>query len=272
MLNNFSNKSPPYHVRRRFDSYSTSRSGEDHRTSIGSRSRWGHRGDVRDALDGSFWTVLGAENGPPAFSPRDISLLGGYSESAPPNQPPVPPDANWRGATGAFSEQRRAILGDCVRRAEWLSRYSITVLPNGAHFWYKVDDGLRWLGKVSASTTTDGVFLVRFLDDPGLINLPLTPARYTTSTGAVRDSWCLQGHLARLHEGSNVTYMNLATQSWIADIRIAAAPDSFPFFWVFEVWVFLLGLFLVFCCVLGQGLGCFSSHPVPPTPPAQCRG
>ena len=84
----------------------------------------------------------------------------------------------------------------CVPRAEWLSRYSTTVLPNGAHFWYKGDDGLWWLGKISASTTTKGVYLVRFLDDPGPIKLPLPPARYTTSTGAVRGSWCLQVHLA----------------------------------------------------------------------------
>ena len=83
----------------------------------------------------------------------------------------------------------------CVPSAEWLSRYSTTVLPNGAHFWYMGDDGLWWLGNISASMTTKGVYLVRVLDDPGLIKLPLPPARYTTSTGAVRGSWCLQVHL-----------------------------------------------------------------------------
>ena len=38
--------------------------------------------------------------------------------------------------------------------------------------------------------------LVRFLDDPGLTMLPLPPARYSTSTGAVRGSCCLQVHIA----------------------------------------------------------------------------
>ena len=38
--------------------------------------------------------------------------------------------------------------------------------------------------------------LLRFLNDPGPIKLLLSPARYTTSTGAVRGSWCLQEHLA----------------------------------------------------------------------------
>ena len=45
------------------------------------------------------------------------------------------------------------------------------MLPNGARFWYKGDDGLWWLGKISASMTTDGVYLVRCLDDPGPIKL-----------------------------------------------------------------------------------------------------
>ena len=84
----------------------------------------------------------------------------------------------------------------CVSHADWLRRYCNTVLPNGAHFWYKGDDGLWWLGKISATTPTDGVYLVRFLDDPGPIKLPLSPARHTTSTRAVRGSWCLQIHLA----------------------------------------------------------------------------
>ena len=84
----------------------------------------------------------------------------------------------------------------CVPRADWLRRYHDTVLPKGAHFWYKGDDRSRWLGKISASTTEDKIYLVRFLDDPGPIELPLPPARYTASTGAVRGSWCLQVHIA----------------------------------------------------------------------------
>ena len=85
----------------------------------------------------------------------------------------------------------------CVPRAEWLCRYRDAVLPKVAHFLYKGDDGLWWLGKMSAGTTEDGVYLVRFLDDPGPIKLPLFPARYTTSGGAVRGSWCLQVHVVR---------------------------------------------------------------------------
>ena len=60
----------PRHSRRHFDSTSTTRSGEDKRTPIGSRSRWGHRGDVRDALNGSIWIVQGARNGLSFFATR----------------------------------------------------------------------------------------------------------------------------------------------------------------------------------------------------------
>ena len=35
----------------------------------------------------------------------------------------------------------------CIPRAEWLRRYRDTVLPKGAHFWYKGDEGLWWLVK-----------------------------------------------------------------------------------------------------------------------------
>ena len=48
----------------------------------------------------------------------------------------------------------------CVPRAEWLGRSSATVLPNGAHVGYKGDHGLWWLGNISASTSTKGVYLV----------------------------------------------------------------------------------------------------------------
>ena len=50
--------------------------------------------------------------------------------------------------------------------------------------------------KISASTTEDGVYMTRILDDSGPIKLPLFPARYTTSAGAIRGSRCLQVHVA----------------------------------------------------------------------------
>ena len=80
----------------------------------------------------------------------------------------------------------------CVPRTEWLSRYSTTMLPNGTRIWYNGDGGSWCLGKISASTTAKGVYLSRFLDDPGPIKLPLPPTRYSTSTGTLRGSWCLQ--------------------------------------------------------------------------------
>ena len=50
----------------------------------------------------------------------------------------------------------------CVPRADWLRRYHDAVLTKGAHLWYKGDDGLWWLGKISASTTEDKIYLASF--------------------------------------------------------------------------------------------------------------
>ena len=75
------------------------------------------------------------------------------------------------------------------------------MLPRGARFWYKGDNGLWWLEKISASTTEDGVSLAQILDDPRPFKLPLFPVRYTTSAGAVRGSWCLHVHVASAFSG-----------------------------------------------------------------------
>ena len=51
----------------------------------------------------------------------------------------------------------------CVPPADWLRLNGITVLPSGAHLWYKGDDGLfQGLEIISASTTTVGVFFMIF--------------------------------------------------------------------------------------------------------------
>ena len=94
----------------------------------------------------------------------------------------------------------------CVSRTDWLRRYHDAVLPKKSHFWCKGDDGLWRVGKVNASTTGDKVYLVRFLDNPEPIELPLPPACYTASTRAVQGSWCLQvTSPVRFLGGSNVT-------------------------------------------------------------------
>ena len=94
--------------------------------------------------------------------------------------------------------------------ADWLRKNCKPVLPNtGPTFGtYKGDDGLWCLGKISATTPTDGAYLVRFFSgDPESTKLPLSPARYTTSTRDVREGLgvCKHTWLTRLHGGSTVT-------------------------------------------------------------------
>ena len=77
-------------------------------------------GGVGDALDGTFETVLGAGNGPPALWPRGFTLLDRHSESAPPyqsctagcelvlhngNSLGVTVCVSWRPATATFRTQ-----------------------------------------------------------------------------------------------------------------------------------------------------------------------
>lgn len=56
----------------------------------------------------------------------------------------------------------------------------------------------------------------------------------------------------------------LEARQWLVDFHVAAALDSFPFFFLgFEAWVFLLGLFVT-CSAFG--LGCLSVFLVLTTP------
>ena len=119
---------------------------------------------TRYALGGTLRTVLGAEKRPPTLSHPQFALLGQHSGPASPNQPPF-----RRIRIGAVQRELSRNNGErflapdyaCVPLAEWLHRNRDTVLPKGAHFWYKGDDGLWWLGQISWSTTEDGIYLTR---------------------------------------------------------------------------------------------------------------
>ena len=88
----------------------------------------------------------------------------------------------------------------CVPRAEWLRGVAPPLPRYGAPQWSPLlVQGRRWAvvaWKNKCGYDGGWVYLVRFSDDPGPIKLPFSPARYTTSTGAVRGSWCLQVHAA----------------------------------------------------------------------------
>ena len=198
---NFSMKSPPYHVTQ--DDVSTPLRRFEVKKIIRHQSVRG-RGGVIAVMYETHWTGL---SGPSWEREMDLQFFRHEILRywvCTPNQHRQTNHLCRRIRIGAAQRELSRSNGErslapsygCVLRAEWLSRYSTTVLPNEAHFWYKGDDGLRCLGKISASTTADAVHLVRFLDDPGPIKLRLTPARYAISTGAVRIYWCLQVHLA----------------------------------------------------------------------------
>ena len=106
----------------------------------------------------------------------------------------VPRNENFLGATASVSW--RPVTAAFLAQNGFLAPTIPRCFPTEPTFiWYIGDDGLWWLGEISARMTTTGVYMVRFLDDPGLTKLPLTAAHYATSTRAVRDVSCPQVHL-----------------------------------------------------------------------------
>ena len=182
------------HSRRRFDPPPTAGGVADHRPSVGPGTRWRHRGAIQDALGGTLRTFVGAGNGTPPLSPPYLALLGRTPGPAPPNQPPLPPNADRGGAARTLPQQRgtfpRAGLRSCSPRRLALSlpRHGAS---KGSPLWVQ---GRRWAmvawknrrehnrgqgipGPLSGRPGTD---------QTSWIKLPLPSARYTTSTGAVR--------------------------------------------------------------------------------------
>ena len=108
VLNNFSKTFPrvPRHPRRRFDSPPTAEGGADHRSSVGTGARWRHRDAIQDALGGTLRTFLGAGNRPPPLPSPHLALLGRNPGPAPPNQPPLPPNADRGGTARALPQQQ----------------------------------------------------------------------------------------------------------------------------------------------------------------------
>ena len=181
--NNFSEKSLPYHAtQERFDSSSTTRSGEDLPAPIEP-----HRGDVRDAVDLIILTVLGTGNRLSALSPRFLRY--------------------WAGTQNQHRETNRLTTGcelahgyGCVPHAP-IQRHSASQRRS------LVVQGRRrcevaWKTRPSTST-----------DDPEPIKVPLSPALheingscagFLVSTSTFRQLVCMWG--------SSVTYMNLEAQ------------------------------------------------------------
>ena len=108
-LHTFSKKSPPYHVTQDDVSASLQRLELEHITGHQSvRGRGGVITVQQDALGGNLWTFLGAGNGPPPLPPPHLAFLGRHAGPAPPNQSPLPPNADRCGTARALPQQRGA--------------------------------------------------------------------------------------------------------------------------------------------------------------------
>ena len=128
VLNNFSKKSPPYHVTH--DDVSTPLQRLEVENISGHQSVRG-RGGVIAVLYKTHWVGISE---PSWEREMDLHL----------SRPHIL--RYWAGTPDQHRQTNR--LYRRMRHAEWLRRYHDTVLPKGAHFWYKGDDGLWWLGKI----------------------------------------------------------------------------------------------------------------------------
>lgn len=52
-----------------------------------------------------------------------------------------------------------------VARKRWADDFRVNVLPAGIYVWYKAQDALGWLRKISAHDDDSSRCVVRFLDD-----------------------------------------------------------------------------------------------------------
>jgi hypothetical protein len=198
VLNNYTSKSPPYHVT------ADDVSAPVHKMTVekitGHQSVRG-RGGVIAVMYETHWTGLLR----PSWE-REMDLQHSRHQillywAGNPNQHRQT-NRLYRRMRGAAERELSRLKGgrtsspgyDFVPRDVWARRFRDTVLPVGAHFWYKAQDALWWLGKIAGHTPTPDVFIVRFLDDPGPVKIALSPSRYDTALAAVCGSWCLQLH------------------------------------------------------------------------------
>ena len=107
VLNNVSKTSPPYHVTQDDVSTPLQRLGVEQIT--GDQSVRGRDGVIAVPYK-THWAglraFLGAGNGPPPLLLPHLALLGRNSGPAPPNQPPLPPNADRGGTARALPQQR----------------------------------------------------------------------------------------------------------------------------------------------------------------------
>ena len=108
----------------------------------------------------------------------------------------------------------------CVSHADWLHRY---FFPTGPTFGARTTTVCGGSGKSARLRQRMGYIWFDFWTIRGPIKLPLSPVRYTTSTRAVRGSWCLQFHLASAF--ARGVQRNVDGSRGADDSRFSAALD-----------------------------------------------
>ena len=199
VLNNYTTKSPPYHVTEDDVSAPVERLEVEQIT--GHQSVRG-RGGVMAVLYETHWRGILRPSWEREMDLQHSRHLILRYWSGSPNQHRTTNRRYRAMRIGAAMRELARTKGDrylpsgysLVSRFTWDRRFAATPLPVGAFFWYKAQDGLWWIGKISGPSPLPDQYIVRFLDDPGPVKITLPALRYTTTTTSAPGSWCLQVH------------------------------------------------------------------------------
>ena len=129
-----------------------------------------------------------------------FALLGQHFGPAPPNQPPLPPDADWCGTARALPEQRGTFSGAGLRMCPTRG-VSSPISPYGAPQGSpSLVQGRRWVVLAWKNQCEyDGGWSLSgpIFGRPGADQAPSSPGALHDINGAVRSSSCKQVHEAR---------------------------------------------------------------------------
>ena len=193
------------------------RGGNNHRPPIGPWPGWGHRGDVRCALDWGCSPIKDTAGGAPAPTTTSRAQPRWRRHSNQRRQVihvylQIRVRAAKQDLSHANSERILASASGCVPRADLLRHCSTTMLTNAAPFLIK--SRRRRPVLVSqigvAGTDTDGEKIVSyFMWTTSGPKLPPSPCRYTTSTAGLKSPGSVNSVGAGQLHGVHATQVNV---------------------------------------------------------------
>ena len=193
------------------------RGGNNHRPPIGPWPGWGHRGDVRFALDWGCSPIKGTAGGAPGPTTTSRAQPRWRRHSNQRRQVirvylQIRVRTAKQDLSRANSERILASASGCVPRTDLSRHCSTTMLTNAAPFLFKSRRRPPVVfSQISiAGTDTEGKKIVSvFMRTTSGKKLPPSPSRYTTSTGGLKSPGSVNSVGAGQLHGVHATKVNV---------------------------------------------------------------